>query len=159
MRCPRSAGSRTATRIDSPTKSGRSRSHAAVPGGLWRNRDWRNHGNVTSQRPQQDPSGKGNISTPLSRRRTEVMHDTATNDPRLVWQRQGREHPIISVEEVRLKAQIAGRKVWRNLVIASVLALLLLVLCSLALISFSGTRVRMIASAMMLLTVVVVCKT
>jgi hypothetical protein len=86
------------------------------------------------------------------------MHDTPTNDPRLVWQGQGREHPLISVEEVRLKAQIAGRKVWRNLVIASVLALFLLVLCSLALINLSGTPVRMIAAAVMLLTLVAVCK-
>jgi len=85
------------------------------------------------------------------------MH-TPANDPRLVWQGQGRERPLISVEELRLIAQIAGRKMWRNLVIASALTLLLLVMCSLALISFSSTPVRMLAAAMMLLTVVVVCK-
>ena len=86
------------------------------------------------------------------------MHDTPANDPRLIWQGQETEHRFVSVEEVRLQAQMARQKVWRNLVVASVLAFLLLLLCSLALINFSGTPVRMIASAMMLLTVVVVCK-
>jgi hypothetical protein len=86
------------------------------------------------------------------------MHDTPAHDPRLVWQAQGTEHRFVSVQEVRLKAQIAGRKARRNLVVASVVALLLLALCSFALINFSGTPVRMIASAMMLLTVTGVCK-
>src|SRR5262249_1543221 len=87
-----------------------------------------------------------------------VMHNTRANDPKLIWQAQAREHTLISVEEVRLKAQIARRNVCRNLVIASVSALLLVVFCSLAIINFSSTPVRMIAAAMMLMTAVIVGK-
>ena len=64
-----------------------------------------------------------------------MMRETPANDPRLMWQSQRRDHPVMSVEEVRVMAQKVHAKVRRNLIIAFVLGLLLLVLGTLALAS------------------------
>ena len=82
------------------------------------------------------------------------MGETPANDPRLMWQSQRRDHPVMSVEEVRVMAQKVHAKVRRNLIIAFVLGLLLLVLGTLAIAGGLATSLRVIIGAMMVVTVV-----
>jgi hypothetical protein len=78
--------------------------------------------------------------------------ETAANDPRLMWQSQEKEHPIMSAEEVRLKAQVVQSKVRRNLIVAFVCGVLLLVICTIVIVTLPSTFFRVIASAMIMLT-------
>jgi len=82
------------------------------------------------------------------------MGETPANDPRLMWQSQRRDHPVMSVEEVRVMAQKAHAKVRRNLIIAFALGLLVLVLGTLAIAGGIATSVQVTIGAMMVVTVV-----
>ena len=83
-----------------------------------------------------------------------MMGETPANDPRLMWQSQRRDHPVMSVEEVRVMAQKVHAKVRRNVIIAFVLGLLLLVLGTLAIAGGLATSMQVIIGAMMVVTVV-----
>jgi len=80
------------------------------------------------------------------------------NDPRMMWQSQRREHPGMPVEEVRIRAQIVHAKVRRNLLVAFVVGLLLLVLCTVLIVNRLSTPVRVLTGAMMVLTLVIAYK-
>src|SRR5262249_49603110 len=99
----------------------------------------------------------------LSCRRTGIMtHDTPPNDPkdpRLVWQSQKREHPIMSSEEIRIRAGVVQSKVRRNLIAAFSIAILVLVLCGIFIGRSSSTPLRVLVAALMLLTFEVMYKT
>jgi len=83
------------------------------------------------------------------------MTNETANDPKQVWQGQSREHPVMHVEEIRLKVQAVQAKVRRNVVISLAAGLLLLLLCGVAIRGITSTPVRVITGAMMLLTVVI----
>ena len=84
-----------------------------------------------------------------------MTDETLANDPRLTWQKQRREHPVMPVEEVRIKAQAVQAKVRRNLVVAAVVGVLLLAVCTIALVESYYTPVKAIAAAMMVVTVAI----
>ena len=80
------------------------------------------------------------------------------SDPKIIWQSQTTDHPRMSVEDVRVRAQIAHAKVRRNLVVAFVVGLLLLALCTLVIVNRLSAPVRLLTAAMMLLIVVIAYK-
>jgi len=84
-----------------------------------------------------------------------MTHEASADQLRLMWQRQRREHPVMSMEEVRTRAWAVQAKVRRNLVVALVFGVFLLALCAFAISWLPGTPLRLIASAMMAVTVTV----
>jgi hypothetical protein len=80
-----------------------------------------------------------------------VTGETAANDPRLMWQSQEKEHPIMSTEEIRRKGQIVQSRVRRNLIMAFVCGVLLLVICTIVIVELPSTFFRVIASAMIMM--------
>src|SRR5215471_16308580 len=77
--------------------------------------------------------------------------ETAANDPRLMWQSQEKERPIMSAEEIRLTAQIVQSRVRRNLILAFACGVVLLVICTIIIVELPSTFFRIIASAMIML--------
>jgi len=80
-----------------------------------------------------------------------MTDDTPINDPRILWQNQRREHPVMSVEEVRAKADKVQAKIRRNLFITFAIALLLSPLF-IQVVLHLPMRSRVVASAVMALT-------
>ena len=80
------------------------------------------------------------------------MDGSSANDLRMVWQSQTREYPIMSVEEIRVKARAAQAKVRRNLITAFALAIFLLFLCVLAILGLNNTPRRVVVAAFIVLT-------
>ena len=84
-----------------------------------------------------------------------MMEETRANDVKLIWQRQRREHSMMSAEEVRVKAEAIQAKVRRNLVVAFVLGVLVLVFCTIAIAELNNIPRRLIAAAFIVLTCVI----
>jgi membrane protein YdbS with pleckstrin-like domain len=70
-----------------------------------------------------------------------------------IWKSQRREHTAMSVEEIRFRVWTVQWKIRRNLVRASVLGILFLILCAIAFVNVPYTGARVILGAMMLLTI------
>src|SRR5262245_3619633 len=83
------------------------------------------------------------------------MNESSVLDPRLIWQNQAREHPAMSLQEIRVRANIAHSKVRRNLILTFVIAIGLLVLCSITIATITMTSVRIISAAIMFFVVVI----
>jgi len=87
-----------------------------------------------------------------------LRYDTAADDSRRMWQSQRREHVIMSIEEVRFKAQTVQTAVRRNVIVALMFGALLLALCTLVIVTLPNTPARLIAAAIMALTLLLAFK-
>jgi hypothetical protein len=85
-----------------------------------------------------------------------MRQDIPPNDPRSIWQSQGKEHATMSVEEIRLNAFAMQTKVRRNLVVTMVFGGVLLILSVMAVMKLPSTSPRMITAALMVLVGVLV---
>ena len=86
---------------------------------------------------------------------------TRSNPPdnlRTIWQDQRREHTIMSEDEVRIRAEMFQVRVRRNLLLAFVLGIVLLVLCALAIVRLGNLTPRVIAAAMVIVVAVTTYK-
>jgi len=82
------------------------------------------------------------------------MTDKTPDAPEVgMWKSQRREHPVMSVEEIRLRVWTVQAKVRRNLIFASILGVLFLVFCAIAFANISYTSGRVILVVMMALTI------
>jgi hypothetical protein len=77
----------------------------------------------------------------------------------LIWQSQRREHTVMSENEVRIRAEKFQVRVRRNLLLAFVLSLGLLVLCGIAIAQLRNLTPRVISVAMMIVVAVVTFRT
>jgi len=84
------------------------------------------------------------------------MDKTPAKDPKQIWQNQRREHPTMSLEEVRTRAYMAQAKARRNLGVAFVFAILLMIFCTIAIVELPGPRV--ITAALMVVVLVAAYK-
>jgi phosphoglycerol transferase MdoB-like AlkP superfamily enzyme len=82
-----------------------------------------------------------------------MMDGSQTNDLKLMWQSQTREYPIMSAEEIRIKARTAQAKIRRNLIIAFGLSIVLLFLSVMGILEQNTPR-RLVAAAFLVLTCV-----
>jgi hypothetical protein len=82
-----------------------------------------------------------------------MTSETPVNGPKSIWQNQRREHPVMSLEEVRVKAQDVQEKVRRNLMVVFVLVALVVPLGAGMILMFSSIPMRITAGAIVLLTV------
>jgi len=74
------------------------------------------------------------------------------NEPQEIWQGQHKEHPIMSPEEVRMKAGEAQSRVQRNLIVAYVLGSLILVLGTIIIFRGGNIYMRLNEAVIMILT-------
>jgi hypothetical protein len=81
-----------------------------------------------------------------------MTRDTPVNDARIIWQSIQKEHSVMSLEEIRIRAQDAHSKVQRNLLAALGLGVLVLVLSSIAVLHIPYWSARITAGALMVLT-------
>ena len=86
------------------------------------------------------------------------MKEMPTNDPRSMWQGLKREHAIMSIEEVRSKAQSAEAKARRTLFVAMTSGALLVALSVFVIVGLRFTPVRWIAAGMIVVTIITVYK-
>ena len=84
-----------------------------------------------------------------------MMERTDGNDVKLIWQSQRREHSTMSTEELRVKAAQIQAKVHRNLIVAFVLGVFVLVFCTIAIAELNNIPRRLIAAAFIVLTCVI----
>jgi hypothetical protein len=82
------------------------------------------------------------------------MNDVPTDDPRLIWQGLRREHAIMSVEEVRSKAQAVEARARRTLFVAMSVGAVVVGLSGLVVFRTGMTPVRWIAGGIMAVTVI-----
>jgi hypothetical protein len=87
-----------------------------------------------------------------------MSHEIPPNDPRLMWQSQKREHPVMSSEEIRIRAEVAQEKVRRNLITAFSAGFVVLALCAIFVATSRSTPLRLLVAGLMLLTVEVIYK-
>jgi hypothetical protein len=85
-----------------------------------------------------------------------MMPGGPAHDPRLVWQNQGKEHPVMSIEDVRSKARIVHTKIRRNLIAAFGLGLLLLVFCIFVIATNRNLPLRILTATLMAQTIAIV---
>jgi hypothetical protein len=81
-----------------------------------------------------------------------MTHDNAIDAARIVWQSQRREHPVMSVEEIRMKAQAVHAKVRRDLVVGLAIAALLSSFCITIAVHAGNVTFRLISGAMAVVT-------
>jgi hypothetical protein len=74
------------------------------------------------------------------------------NDPQSMWQGQRKEHPIMSLEEVRTKADEVQSKIHRNLIVAYVLGCFVLVLGTIVVFRGGNIYMRLSEAAITILT-------
>jgi len=86
------------------------------------------------------------------------MHTVTPDDLPLIWQSQRREHTVMSENEVRMRAVRFQVRVRRNLLLAFVLGLGLLVLCAIAIAQLGNLTSRIIAAAMLAVVAVTTYK-
>jgi len=84
-----------------------------------------------------------------------MMERTDANDVKLIWQSQRREHSTMSTEELRVKAAQIQAKVHRNLIVAFVLGVFVLVFCTIAIAELKNAPGRLVAAAFIVLTCVI----
>ena len=84
-----------------------------------------------------------------------MMHETF-NDPKHIWQSHRREHPVMSVELVRARANAAQRKARRVLIVTMFFAVLLMILGAVALVEVPPARI--ITAALMVVVLVAAWK-
>src|SRR5262245_49342896 len=82
-----------------------------------------------------------------------MTRDTPLDDAIVMWRSQEKEHPIMSAEEIRIRAHTIQAKVRRNLVIGFVLGLVCLAVGAMAVVSIRSTPARVATAAVMALTV------
>ena len=87
------------------------------------------------------------------------MTSKLPDDLSVIWQNQGRDHTTIPEEEVRAMADEFQTRVRRNLILAFVLSLVLLVLCAIALVKIRYVSARVIVVALMILISAITHKT
>jgi hypothetical protein len=75
-----------------------------------------------------------------------------------IWQNQRREHTVMSESEVRVRSTMFQARVRRNLLLAFVLGLVLLVLCGIAMVQLRNLSPRVIAGAMAIVVAVITYK-
>jgi hypothetical protein len=75
-----------------------------------------------------------------------------------IWQTQRREHTVMSESEVRVRSAMFQARVRRNLLLAFVLGLVLLVLCGIAIVQLRNLSPRVIAGAMAIVAAVITYK-
>ena len=78
--------------------------------------------------------------------------DGAIDDARIVWQSQRREHPVMSIEEIRTKAQAVHLKVRRDLIVGLAIAVVLSSCCITIAVEAGNTTFRLISGAMAAVT-------
>src|SRR5262245_48730479 len=86
-----------------------------------------------------------------------MTEGTSANDLKLIWQSQRREQSSMSAEEVRIKAEAIQAKV-RNILVAFVLGVLVLVFCTIAIAELNSTAILVIAVSFIVLTSVIACR-
>jgi hypothetical protein len=84
-----------------------------------------------------------------------VITEPPSDDPRLVWQEQRKEHPTMSLEDVRFRVHEAQLKIRRNLIVILITSVLLLGVSAVALIMIPRTSARIIAAGMIAATLFV----
>lgn len=87
-----------------------------------------------------------------------MSHEIPPNDPRLMWQSQSREQPVMSSEEIRIRAEVVQEKVRRNLIAAFAVGFVVLALCGIFVVTSRSTPVRLLVAGLMLLTVEAIYK-
>jgi hypothetical protein len=78
------------------------------------------------------------------------------NDPRLIWQKQRREHSSMSIEEVRLRAYGLQTKIHRDLVVTIAVGFCALVLTAMTIMKQPFTPTRVILVLLMALIVITI---
>jgi hypothetical protein len=89
------------------------------------------------------------------------MMDTNSPDDnlRVIWREQRREHTIMSEAEVRTRAHAFQMRIHRNLLLAFVLCLGLLALCTMAIKELGNLTPRIIAGAMTVVIALIAFRT
>jgi uncharacterized membrane protein len=87
-----------------------------------------------------------------------MTEETSANDLKLIWKSQRREHSTMSAEEVRIEAEAIQAKVRRNILVAFILEVLVLLICTIAIAMLNNTPIRVIAVAFIVLTTVIGCR-
>ena len=82
-----------------------------------------------------------------------MMQDNVIDAARIVWQSQRREHPVMSIEEIRMKAQAVHVKVRRDLIVGLAIAVVLSSFCITIAVHAGNTTFRLIAGAMAAVTI------
>jgi hypothetical protein len=82
-----------------------------------------------------------------------MTHESPPPDAKQIWQSQRREHPIMSIEEVRIKANMAQMRVRRNLIAVLVFATVLLIFGTIAIVQLPGAR-PIVVSMMVIVLIV-----
>jgi hypothetical protein len=85
-----------------------------------------------------------------------MTSDSLIDDARIVWQSQRREHPVMSIEEIRMKAQAVHRKVRRDLVVGLAIGFLLFAFCITIAVQSGNTAFRLICGAMAAVSIVII---
>jgi hypothetical protein len=80
-----------------------------------------------------------------------MKQDIPPNDPRSIWQSQGKEHSAMPVEEIRLRAFTMQTKVRRNLVVTMGFGSVLLILSAVAMTRMPNSMSKWITALVMLL--------
>jgi len=88
-----------------------------------------------------------------------MNRETPLNDPQLMWQSLQREHSIMSLEEVRVRAQDAYLKLRRDLIVSFILGAVVFILSGIAVMTLPFLNARITAGALMILTTVAVFNT
>jgi len=81
---------------------------------------------------------------------------SSPQDPRVIWQSQGKEHSSVSIQEIRLRAYAMQKKVHRNLIATIVFGSVLLVFAAIAITRLPYTSPRVITAALMVLISIVI---
>ena len=81
-----------------------------------------------------------------------MNNDSAIDVARIVWQSQRREHPVMSIEEIRTKAQAVHLKVRRDLIVGLAIAVVLSSFCITIAVEAGNTTFRLISGAMAAVT-------
>jgi hypothetical protein len=77
-------------------------------------------------------------------------------DPKAIWQNQEKEHPSMSVEEVRVKAYLMQTRIHRNLIATIVVGIILLTLSAAVILKVPSTSPRVVTIALMALIALVI---
>jgi hypothetical protein len=74
------------------------------------------------------------------------------DEVRSVWQSQRREHPVMSIEDIRTRAHVTHLKAQMNFIIAIVLGLVLAAFCVTIIVNAGALWFRLIAAGFMLVS-------
>jgi hypothetical protein len=88
-----------------------------------------------------------------------MTNDSSIDAARIMWQSQRREHPVMSIEEIRMKAQAVHAKVRRDLIVGGAIGFVLAAFCITIAVEAGNASFRLIAGSMAAVTLFILYTT